>query len=162
MNNKITFISLLLIALVLPSCFAQYQTISFSETDRVSMIFDDLNGTQTELYIKANDWMVSTFVDATSVIQFSDKESGVLMGKYLLNGEVRSAGYMTIDTRVYAKIDIRVKDNKAKIEIEPIGSWQYDPSGRTIYNYSKMDALLDMSALAQSLESRLRQAKDDF
>jgi hypothetical protein len=48
--------------------------------------YTDLTDNQDELFIKANDWMISMFKDASSVIQFNDKQEGVLIGKYLMSG----------------------------------------------------------------------------
>ena len=126
-------------------------------------VYDDLEASQNELFLKANEWMVSTFTDAESVIQYSDKEEGALLGKYLMSGMVKSGAYgVTIDTRIYSKIDIRVKDNKAIISIEPMGSWKYDPSGMTIYKYSKENAIAEMETLAGSLHDALKSEKIEF
>ena len=92
--------------------------------------YTDLTDNQDNLFIKANDWMISMFKDASSVIQFNDKQEGVLIGKYLMGGETRTSssfyGSTSVDSRVYAKSDIRVKDNRARISIEPMDSWKYD------------------------------------
>lgn len=156
-------LSLILSTIILSSCFATYETITFSEEEAVYRIFENLDNTQNELFIKANDWMVSNFNDATSVIEFSDKESGTLIGKYKLAGTISTGMYGTsIDTRVYAKIDIRVRDNKAKISILPLGSWKYDYSGLTIYNYTKENAIEDINKLIDSFGAKLKSVGDDF
>ena len=110
--------------------------------------------------------MISMFVDASSVIEFSDKEGGVLIGKYLMSGEIRT-GYSfyataTVDSRVYAKIDIRVRDGRARISIEPIGSWKYDDSGLTIYNYSKENFYQDMDKMMLSFENAIKAETIEF
>ncbi len=38
---------------------------------------------QDQLYVQANLWLVKIFTDSKSIIQFSDKEAGVIAGKYL-------------------------------------------------------------------------------
>lgn len=129
-------------------------------------VITDLEGNQDDLFVKSNDWMISMFVDASSVIQFSDKEEGVLIGKYLMSGTTKT-GYSfyssnTVDTRVYAKIDIRVRDNRARISIEPMNSWRYDESGLTIYNYSKEDFYNDMDKLMLSFENALKSDRIEF
>ena len=128
--------------------------------------YTDLVDSQDDLFIKANDWMISMFVDASSVIEFSDKEGGVLIGKYLMSGEIRT-GYSfyataTVDSRVYAKIDIRVRDGRARISIEPIGSWKYDDSGLTIYNYSKENFYQDMDKMMLSFENAIKAETIEF
>ncbi len=162
--KKLTFISILISgSFILSSCFATYQTVSFNENEAYVEVFDSLGDNQSELFIKANDWMITTFTKASSVIEYSDKETGTLLGKYLMTGTQRVGAYGTsIDSRVYSKIDIRVKDNKARITITPLGTWQYDSSGLTIYDYSKEQALIDMFELATSLKKKLESQVDDF
>ena len=142
------------------SCVA-YQTLSISEP--FIKVYDDLGDNQSQLFVKANEWMIKTFVKSTSVIEFSDKTEGTLIGKYLMSGVENIGSYgMTADSRVYAKIDIRVKDHKARISIEPIGSWKYDSSGMTIWNYSLDHAKKDMGDLANSLHEALKIKGVDF
>lgn len=125
--------------------------VAFDEKDNVVRIYEGLDSSQKDLYTKANGWMIKAFNDAESVIQHNDKDGGVIMGKYLLFGGVSSGAYgATVDTRVFAIIDIRVKDAKARIEIKPQGSWHYDSSGMTVYTYSREDAIKDMERLAES------------
>ena len=49
---------------------------------------------QDDLFIKANDWMISMFKDASSVIQFNDKQEGVLIGKYLMSGTLNTSTHV--------------------------------------------------------------------
>ncbi|GAH16190.1 unnamed protein product [marine sediment metagenome] len=39
---------------------------------------------KSELFGMSNEWMVEQFVDAKSVIQFSNLETGTIKGKYLM------------------------------------------------------------------------------
>jgi hypothetical protein len=146
MKSKIVF----LLSLLLYSC-ASYQIISYDQP--FVKVFDDIQGTQDQLFIKANEWMIKTFTNPSSVIEFTDKEEGIIMGKYLMFGEAKASAYISIDTRVFAKIDIRVKDNKARISIEPLDKWNYDPY--TIYNYSKEDCMKDLELLSENLHKTL-------
>lgn len=43
----------------------------------------ECDGSKDKLYIKANQWFVETFNSAEHVIEFSDKEAGVITGKYV-------------------------------------------------------------------------------
>ena len=139
-----------IIALFGLSMFSGCMSYSRVSAPAHASVYEDVNGDQNELFLKSNDWMVSTFGNAESVIQYSDKEEGVIIGKYLLSGRTSSSRYGTTDTRVYAKIDVRVKDNRAKIEITPVGEWAYDKSGMTVYKYSPEDAKKDMNNLSRS------------
>jgi hypothetical protein len=155
-------LNILLLSLIflLPSC-EPLQTVMVNEP--FIKVYDNLDDTQSQLFVKANEWMIKTFAKASSVIEFSDKVEGTLIGKYLMSGLERVGAYgMTADSRVYAKIDIRVKDHKARISIEPLGSWKYDPNKMTIYDYSLEMAKSDMNNLAQSFYDALKTKKVEF
>ena len=82
-------------------------------------------------FIKANEWMVQSFNDAKSVIQFKDKEAGIVKGKYLLKaGVVSTSPYTASIPSFYSIITIRVKDNLARIEIDaPSGMYSFKVYG---------------------------------
>jgi hypothetical protein len=145
-------LSFVLALVIFTSCAMSYQAIKFDQP--YSKVFEDLPGNKNQLFVKANEWMIKTFISAQSVIQYSDKEEGALIGKYLLHG-TEGYGSYAIDTRIFAKIDIRIKDNKAMITIEPLSEWNYDSSGMTIFNYSKEKALADIDVLSSSLQAAL-------
>lgn len=80
-----------------------------------------------------------------------------------MHGELVTGLYgSSVDTRVYAKIDIRVKDSKARISIEPLGSWKYDSTGMTIFNYNEDDAREDIQILASSFHEALLRKGVEF
>lgn len=81
----------------------------------------ETTGSKNDLFVKANQWMVKTFNNAESVIQFSDKESGTITGKYMLK-QTYSVGnnYQYVPNGgIFAVINIDIKDNKARITITP-------------------------------------------
>ena len=53
-------------------------------------------------FVNANEWMVEVFNNAESVIQFSDKEAGIVKGKYIVfsgsQGRVVHYGYGITNT----------------------------------------------------------------
>jgi len=80
-------------------------------------------------YVLANEWMVESFNDAESIIQFTDKESGTVKGKYTLKGGVVSTSpYVASTNALSAIITIRVKDKGCRIEIDPPSSGFYSQS----------------------------------
>lgn len=160
MRKNLFFISVLFL-------FIGCGTVKMIQIDKpVIKTYTDLTDNQDDLFIKANDWMISMFKDASSVIQFNDKQEGVLIGKYLMSGTLNTStlryGNVSADSRVYAKIDIRVKDNRARISIEPMDSWEYDESGVTIYDYSEKDFYKDMDRLTADFEKAIKADKIDF
>lgn len=71
---------------------------------------------KNDLFVKSNLWMIDVFNDAKSVIQFSDKEAGVLKGRYLWF--YQSGGQYTPEYEFTATITIYVKDNNIRLEIQ--------------------------------------------
>ena len=60
---------------------------------------------QQDLYVSANNWMVETFTNAKSVIQFSDKEAGVVTGKYSeINGAVVSVVVLSVEVELSSSV----------------------------------------------------------
>jgi len=129
-----------LISILFVSCYATKSTsVSISPISETY----EIDGKQNELYIKANNWMAETFADSKSVIQFRDKESGSITGKYLLNKGITNSGMYgmqtTISDDVYAIIKIRVENNTANIEIKP-NSYQYRKSPVEMENFTQEKA----------------------
>lgn len=105
---------LLLTAVLLYSC----GTTQFGGTPETftKIVINDKD--KNENYVLANEWMVDAFKNAESVIQFSDKEAGVIKGKYFIKSyTLVAAGYGAGTQNVYATITLRVKDGAAKLEI---------------------------------------------
>ena len=73
-----------------------------------------------ENYVAANEWMVEAFNSAKSVVQFVDKETGIVKGKYnLYYAPPRHVGYgiYTPLREANAIVTIRVRDNASDIKI---------------------------------------------
>ena len=138
-------------------------TVSFPET--IVTTLTELDSSQDELFIKANEWMIAAFNDAESVIQYSDKEAGTLIGKYLLGGsaaEKISAYFSTPENRVYAIIDLRVKDNKARLSIKPDSEWTYRSYENVLSVVSEESVLKKIEILSESLKKSLVRDAIDF
>ena len=67
------------------------------------------NTSADELYVKCNEWFVRTFVSAESVIEFSDKENGKILGKYV---------FKVFPSRIKSTITIDIKDNKIRFKCD--------------------------------------------
>lgn len=70
------------------------------------------NTNKKDLYTKVNSWFVSTFVSAESVIEYQDKEAGIVMGNYVYDW---NNGFIVF--KVKQTIKIEVKDNKYRFSI---------------------------------------------
>jgi hypothetical protein len=86
---------------------ATYESKTFQE------IFELPNQSKEDLYVKVNSWMVETFNSAESVIEFSDKEAGVVLGKYTFVFTDKIYFY-----QIRQNIEVSVKENKVKLEIK--------------------------------------------
>jgi hypothetical protein len=151
----------LLIVISLTSCAPTKVAVNF---DAPIVKVYDVKGTQDDLYIKANRWMISIFKDARSIIQFSDKAEGIIIGKYLLASNP-STGKM-----VYAMIEVTVKENKARISVTP-DNFYYTKSNyaNPYWNspqdpnvYTKEKALADIDALCESFDRGLQVETIEF
>jgi hypothetical protein len=122
--------------------------VKFTENEFIK-VYENLNSLQDDLFQKSNEWIVSFFRDAKSVIQHTDKEKGVIIGKYLMNSYVE----------VYVTIDIRVKDGRARLAITPNDYFYYETKK---LSYTKKDAINDMNQLAQSYYEKIKSKEIDF
>jgi hypothetical protein len=43
---------------------------------------------KNDLFVMANSWMVKTFNSPQDVIQYNDKEAGIIKGKFLIGGSL--------------------------------------------------------------------------
>jgi len=111
---------LIIFCLSLTSC-GGYKTTTVSVPEASKQF--EVEGIKDDLYVKANQWMVENFNNSKSVIQFSDKEAGIVSGRYYFHGFTTTAGYgtnaTTETTDVYALIKLQVKDGASKISVKP-------------------------------------------
>jgi len=72
------------------------------------------NISKDDLYVRANTWFVQSFKFAKTVIEFSDKENGKIVGKYTFD-YYKGLGdpYTSIQT-----IIVEIKDERVRITIE--------------------------------------------
>lgn len=167
-NHENLIILLVLKIVLLTSCYT-YKAITVSFPEPIVATYFDVSGTKDELFLKSNLWMVSAFKDAKSVIQYSDKAEGILTGKYLLHYISASSGYSpligsysTPEYTLYAIIEIRVIDGKARISIAP-DNWTHtqaiNANGENVARegeYTKGMAIADINALCESFHKSLQ------
>jgi hypothetical protein len=107
-------------------------------------------------YIKANEWMVNTFNDPQSIIQFKDKEAGVVKGKYIMYAGQAATQYTLSIKPYYAIITIRVKDNASKIEISPADEFVVvDYMGKKV-GFTPEMFINSATALSESFEIHMK------
>jgi len=108
---------------------------------------------QNSNFIKANEWMVQSFNDAKSVIQFKDKEAGIVNGKYLMKtGFIYRSDKFNDEPSFYSVITIRVKDSLSRIEINaPSGMYSQKTMGIEV-GFTKESFLTKTKYLIASFE----------
>lgn len=104
--KKIILSFLTITAVLFTSCMSTKLTMENNYSEVV-----EISGIQAELYTKANLNFVDMFKSSKSVVQYSDKESGVIKGKYFSPNIM--IGWNSCD--IYSIIQVDVKDNKYKI-----------------------------------------------
>ncbi len=104
------FLFLLLLIGSLHSCSTMMGTAAKPELRTMENIIDFPNLTKDQIYIKSNTWFVETFTSAKSVIEFSDKEAGKIIGNYIFS---YTEGVYTYNVR--QTIDVEIKENKVKM-----------------------------------------------
>ncbi len=149
----ILFISTLLIG----SCATMVQVQMEQKTQTIQV-----EQSKDELYIKANNWMVENFNNAKSVIQFSDKEAGVITGKYLMKSILKYSNVMDKNSAyhddIFAIIKILVKDGATKITINS-PNYSYDS-----YNgkFPKEEAVNQIDVLMISFKDYMTNFNETF
>ncbi|WP_112479079.1 DUF4468 domain-containing protein [Vibrio variabilis] len=143
-------------AVFLQGC--QSMTHVVTESTPVTTVVKVDGASQNDLYVKANNWMVDHFHNAESVIQFSDKESGNIAGRYLLGVVVAPSDYGAGE-KAYATIKVKVKDGASKITITP-ESFQY-MQGNMFTLYTKENADADIERLMQSFKVAMTHTESD-
>lgn len=143
-------ISLVAFVLLMQAC-AQYSTMTMGGASS-SKVVDIPGSSQDKLFVRANNWMVDNFHEADSVIQFTDKESGTISGRYLM-GVVTSNEYGLPIQKAFATIKISVRDDASRIEVTPqtvqyVDSW--------LVQYDKKDMESDVKSLLVSFEKAMR------
>ena len=101
----------LLIVLYKQSAFSQDYPSPFKfET------IDSMQGTKSELFVKANEWVAKTFNSAKDVIQMSDKDAGKIIAKGMMESGGR-VGFVKGTFYIKYTLSIDLKDNKCRIRI---------------------------------------------
>jgi hypothetical protein len=110
-------------------------------------------------FIKANEWMVQTFNNAKSVIQFKDKEAGIVKGKYVMKeGIISTSPYTQSTPTFFSVITIRVKDKASRIEIDaPSGMYSQKAMGIE-YGFTEEVFKTEASRLINEFEVYMKKA----
>jgi len=78
------------------------------------------NQTKDELYTKVNQWFIRTFNSPKSIIEFQDKQQGIVSGKYVTHKQI-----LATDFYYRQVIEVKIKENKVKIFIGDLNIASY-------------------------------------
>lgn len=109
MKKNINLI-VLLIVIAMSSCVTTMTNLSDEEYSTEI----NLNKSKDSLFVECNLWAINVFNSAKSVIQYSDKEYGVVSGKYIMESSEYNG--------VHAIFTIYVDNNYSKLIIKPYGT----------------------------------------
>ena len=115
-------------------------------------------GQHNKLYVKASNWMAETFNNSKSVVQFRDKESGTITGRYLL-GVISQASQYAPASYAYAIIKIQVKDGASRITITPEPFRYVEGTIYTLYTQEKAE--VDIKKLMTSYKTYMQTESND-
>jgi hypothetical protein len=154
-QKTIKFTLLSTILLILISCGTSRVIVETPETEIKNI---DNNSNKNSNFIKANEWMVQAFNNAKSVIQFKDKEAGIVKGKYVMkDGYTAISAYDFSRPAFFSIITLRVKDKAVRIEVQaPSGMYsQKDIYGGNL-GFTKEMFLAESNKLISSFEAFMK------
>lgn len=97
---------------LLTSCTTMGSEKASPDLLSMSVVIEVPGSSQDDLFVKANSWMVDTFKSAKSVIQYADKEAGIVKGKYVQKLPYGLLGdYMDVTSTV----TVEIKEGKARV-----------------------------------------------
>ncbi len=120
MRKKVKLLVILFITTVsLSSCSIIFGVTASPEKRTFKRVIDVPNRSKNKLYVSANSWFVDTFDYAGSVIEFTDKEEGRIIGKYVFNTFQGFENFIIRQT-----ITVDVKDGRVRLTISnPYYKW---------------------------------------
>ena len=117
------------------------------------------NMSKDEIFVKSNSWFVEHFVSAESVIQYSDKDAGKIMGKYVLTE------YLALVPHHFKSLmSIDIKDHKVRVVFKDAQIKVGNGYGWAEANQLRYFEILQpkWKALAKDLEEYLKNDSSDW
>ena len=153
--KKLNILLILGLVLLLMSC----ATVKPSEVKGMTKVVDVPGVSKDELFVRASSWMVKTFNSSKSVTQYSDKEAGIIKGKYVIDFP-----QLTAQGSCDATITIECKDEKCRLIIDD----PYDFRVRDIYStrivnmtQKGFDTVIEnISYVCESFEKYIKEEQD--
>ena len=150
--------------IIFVSCTTMPKSVEIEPFEEVVTVSDI---TADVLFVKVNSWMVDSFKNADSVIQFSDKEAGIVKGKYITPNVQDGMWLYDIEST----ITVEVREGRYRISMDnPIVYYKgttYAPTAGNRQIYPLTDNLaeklkVEWANLAKSLNGSLSTPSSDW
>jgi hypothetical protein len=129
-----------------------------------SQIIDVPGMVKDDLFVKTNLWAVGYFNKSDSVIEYSDKEAGIISGKYIGERHPINGG-LSGSLAIRSIFTISIKDEKVKLDLKPAEFFIYNGGGQltstssSVYaSVEEADIVTDYNATLESLKQSLTSA----
>lgn len=153
--KKLNILLVLGLALLLVSC----ATVKPSEVKGATKVVEVPGASKDEIFVRASSWMAETFNSSKSVTQYSDKEAGIIKGKYVIDFP-----QLTAQGLCDATITIECKDEKCRLIIDdPYDFRVRDAYSTGIVNMTRkgFDTIVEnISFLCESFEKYVKERQD--
>lgn len=155
--KKITLVGILFLLI---GCGVSYVPVT---VEPIEETFEVKEQNKELLFSKANSWFALAFQNSKNVIQYSDKKTGVITGRFAIQPQVRSNAYgLQQDNSIYSGIQVRVKDNAAKIGVNPDNFTEVHSSLNESYRFTKDSAIAESRKLIASFKAYLQEPVEGF
>ena len=134
-------------------------------SERVYRTVLDTGQDKNAAYRIANEWMVDMFTSAEAVVEYQDKEEGIIKGK------ARFTNVITGDFRIVNisfTLTVEVKDDRVRVSFDNMKALPSDPTNffsvaEAIYNQGAHDAFVELAkGMVTSLEADMAKGGDDW
>ena len=153
--KKLNILLVLGLALLLMSC----ATVKPSEVKGATKVVEVPGASKDEIFVRAASWMAETFNSSKSVTQYSDKEAGIIKGKYVIDFP-----QLTAQGLCDATITIECKDEKCRLIIDdPYDFRVRDAYSTSIVNMTQkgFDTVVEnISFLCESFEKSVKEKQE--
>lgn len=151
--KKLHILLLSAVSLIFVSCMStNVQPIERQE------IFEVPGSSKESLFVRANSVAVDMFNNAKSVIQFSDKDAGIIKGKFVIQNI--TSGLYIWDANVV--ITIEIKDSKIRMTFSDIVG---DISGNVLkgrHSSARSEIIDESSSLGKQVSAKLDEFTETF
>ncbi|MBK5261807.1 MAG: DUF4468 domain-containing protein [Peptostreptococcaceae bacterium] len=156
-------VTILLVTVLFQSCATMPQ--ANQELLQMSKVLEVEGSSADDLFIKSNLWAVSAFNRADYVIQYQDKEAGVIKGKFSESIRTGLMGIAIVD--ITTVMTIEIKSGKLRISFGDVSAefadYEFKRTGKPILTDAIMEKVqLSWKAMVKDLEESLNAKTDSW